>query len=128
MTTYLTKEDLLGVIERVLPPHTRLRDAGQLHAAVLRPQTTAFGTDAYPDLWQKAAALMQSLLIGHPLADGNKRLAWLGAVVFLELNGLETRKIDTDAAYDLVIAVTTGAVAEVPEIATRLRGLGLADD
>ncbi|OLT25568.1 death-on-curing protein [Nocardiopsis sp. CNR-923] len=125
MTTYLTKEDLLGIVERVLPPSTRLRDAGQVHAAVLRPQATAFGEDAYPEVWEKAAALMQSVLIGHPLSDGNKRLAWLSATVFLELNGVRTRKVETDTAYAFVIAVTTGDVVDVPEIAKRLRGLGL---
>lgn len=71
---YLTRNDLLAVIEAALPESTRIRDAGQLQSAMVRPQTTAFGEDAYPDLWEKAAALMQSLLIGHPLNDGDKRV------------------------------------------------------
>ncbi|NKY81065.1 type II toxin-antitoxin system death-on-curing family toxin [Nocardiopsis dassonvillei] len=100
-----------------------VRDIGQLHAALLRPQTTAFGDDAYPDVWQKAAALMQSVLIGHPLSDGNKRLAWISAKLFLRLNGQKVGRPDQNAAYDLVIAVTTGDLADVPEIADRLRGL-----
>ncbi|MDH2426830.1 Fic family protein [Sphaerisporangium sp. TRM90804] len=60
-----------------------LRRYYELHAAVLRPQTTVFGADAYPDLWEKAAALMRSILIKHPLVDGNKRLGWAVAVAFL---------------------------------------------
>lgn len=108
-----------------LPDETRrrLRDGGQLHASVLRPQTSVFGDDAYPDPWTKAAALMQSLIIGHPLGDGNKRLGWTSAVVFLELNGETLSGTDADAAEAPVIAVTTGEPDDVTEIAKRLREL-----
>ncbi|QUX30028.1 MULTISPECIES: type II toxin-antitoxin system death-on-curing family toxin [Nocardiopsis] len=123
MTRYLTKADVRVIIEVTLPSYVTVRDIGQLHAALLRPQTTAFGDDAYPDVWQKAAALMQSVLIGHPLSDGNKRLAWISAKLFLRLNGQKVGRPDQNAAYDLVIAVTTGDLADVPEIADRLRGL-----
>ncbi|ADH69316.1 type II toxin-antitoxin system death-on-curing family toxin [Nocardiopsis dassonvillei] len=123
MTRYLTKADVRVIIEATLPSYVTVRDIGQLHAALLRPQTTAFGDDAYPDVWQKAAALMQSVLIGHPLSDGNKRLAWISAKLFLRLNGQKVGRPDQNAAYDLVIAVTTGDLADVPEIADRLRGL-----
>lgn len=122
MTRYLTVDELRQIAELVLPS-VAFRDAGQLHAAVQRPQASAFQEEAYPDLWQKAAALMQSIVIGHPLADGNKRLAWLSMDAFLSLNGVDFRYTDEDAAYDLVIAVTTGELADVPEIADRLRKL-----
>ncbi|MFD6951968.1 death-on-curing protein [Nocardiopsis sp. TSRI0078] len=123
MTRYLTKADISAIIDATLPPYVTMRDIGQLHAALLRPRTTAFGDDAYPDPWQKSAALMQSILIGHPLSDGNKRLAWTSAKVFLRLNGQKVGSPDQDAAYDLVIAVTTGDLVDVPEIAERLRRL-----
>jgi death-on-curing protein len=123
VTRYLTKADIRVIIEAALPSYVTVRDVGQLHAALLRPQTTAFGDDAYPDVWQKAAALMQSVLIGHPLSDGNKRLAWITAKAFLRLNGQKVGRPDQNAAYDLVIAVTTGDLADVPEIADRLREL-----
>ncbi|NUW40623.1 type II toxin-antitoxin system death-on-curing family toxin [Nonomuraea rhodomycinica] len=95
-----------------------------MHGAVLRPQTTVFGDDAYPDLWEKAAALMQSILIGHPLVDGNKRLAWTAAVAFLEDNGEILEYRDVDEAERLIIAVTTGELEDIPELAGRLRHLG----
>jgi death on curing protein len=122
VTVYLTKIDVLAIAEEILPT-VDLRDSGLLHAAVLRPQTSVFGDDAYPDLWTKAAALMQSLIIGHPLIDGNKRLGWVSAVVFLELNGETLSGTDTDRAEGLVIAVTTGELDDVAEIAKRLRDL-----
>ncbi|GAB2492243.1 type II toxin-antitoxin system death-on-curing family toxin [Nocardiopsis aegyptia] len=124
---FLTRQDLLALIQDLLPPSVTLRDPGQLHAAVLRPQTSAFGEDAYPGLWEKAAALMQSILIGHPLSDGNKRLAWLAAKVFLRYNRQCFPPVDTTSAYDLVIAVTTGELEDVPDIADRLRKLAEAD-
>lgn len=123
MTRYLTKADVRVIIEATLPSYVTVRDIGQLHAALLRPQTTAFGDDAYPDVWQKAAALMQSILIGHPLSDGNKRLAWVSAKLFLRLNGQKVGRPDQNAAYDLVIAVTTGDPVDVSEIAEQLRKL-----
>lgn len=122
MTVYPTTEDLLALAEAVLPT-VHIRDGGQLHAAVLRPQTSAFGQDAYPDLWEKAAALLQSVLIGHPLVDGNKRLGWAAAVAFLEDNGEVLDYRDVDEAEQLIIAVTTGQLEDIPELAGRLRKL-----
>ena len=54
-----------------------------------RATNTAFGDDAYPDIWTKAAALLQSIVTNHALVDGNKRLGWLSTGVFLEINGIE---------------------------------------
>ncbi|MEV0596594.1 type II toxin-antitoxin system death-on-curing family toxin [Nonomuraea cavernae] len=122
MTTYPTIEDLLALAEAVLP-QVVLRDGGQLHAAVLRPQTNVFGDDAYPDLWEKAAALMQSILIGHPLVDGNMRLGWAAAVAFLEDNGEILEYRDVDEAERVVIAVTMGELEDIPDLAQRLRKL-----
>ena len=58
----------------VVGPGNRLRSVGARTAAVACPQVSAFGTDAYPDIWTKAAALLRSVVEGHPLTDGNKRL------------------------------------------------------
>lgn len=78
MTSFPTTDDILALAGVVLPA-VEVRDGGQLHAAVLRPQTSVFGADAYPGLWAKAAALMHSIICGHPLVDGNKRLGWAAA-------------------------------------------------
>lgn len=123
MTRHLTRGDALEIADVILPPNVSMRDAALLDAALARPRDTVFGVDAYPDPWLKAAALLRSVLIGHPLSDGNKRLAWTSAKVFLRLNGVAWGPVDQDAAYDLVIAVTTGELVEVAEIAGRLRAL-----
>ncbi|HEY9252398.1 MAG TPA: type II toxin-antitoxin system death-on-curing family toxin, partial [Nocardioides sp.] len=87
-----------------------------------RPSAAMFGEEAYPDVIDKAAALLQSLAINHPLFDGNKRMAWLSCVTFLAMNGVDLRP-DIDAAERLVIAVATGEMDEVKAIAQGLREL-----
>lgn len=96
-----------------------LRDAGLLAAAAALPSTTVFGDEAYPGLYAKAAALMHSIVRNHPLVDGNKRLGWLACVVTLDLNGVDVTLSD-DEAFDLVIAVASGALDDVADIAAAL--------
>jgi death-on-curing protein len=119
---YLDLEDLLNLASRSLGPSPAIRDVGLLGSAVARPQTTAFGADAYPDLWTKAAALLQSIVKNHGLVDGNKRLGWLATAVFLDLNGIDVTLAGNDEVYDLVIGVAAGHDT-VEEVAERLSGL-----
>jgi death on curing protein len=113
---YLDLDDLLGLV-RALGAGP-VRDVGLLDSAAARPRSSAFGEDAYPDLAAKAAALLNSIARNHALVDGNKRLAWLAAVVFLDINGLEPR-LDDDQAFALVMSVATGDV-DVPKIGAAL--------
>ena len=55
----------------------------------------------------------------HALVDGNKRLAWLSAVVFCDLNGMRA-DLSEDDAYDLVKDVAKG-LADVQDSAARLK-------
>lgn len=119
---YLDLDDLIDLASALLGSPPPIRDVGLLGAAVARPQTTAFGEAAYPDLWTKAGALLQSIVKGHPLIDGNKRLGWLATAVFLELNGVSTGSIPNDDVYDFVIGIAAGH-EDVDELAARLRGL-----
>ena len=70
---YLDLDDLIDLATGLLGDPLPIRDVGLLGSAAARPQTTAFGEDAYPDLWAKAASLLQSILKSHALVDGNKR-------------------------------------------------------
>ena len=113
---YLDLEDLLGLaVQLGVGP---VRDIGLLDSASARPRSSAFGQDAYATLALKAAALLHSVTKNHALVDGNKRLAWLAIVVFLDLNGHEPELSD-DEAFSLVWDVASGPV-EVEEIARRL--------
>ncbi|PRX70289.1 death-on-curing protein [Nonomuraea fuscirosea] len=120
MTRYLTLEQVLELAEAELGDVLVVRDLGLLDSAVHRPASSMFGQEAYPDLITKAAALLQSLAVNHPLIDGNKRLSWLVTDVFLRYNGVEP-DTDDDSAYDLVIAVASGKMTDLDEIADVLR-------
>lgn len=113
---YLTLPELLRVAERVLGPDVKIRDIGLLEAALARPQTTVFGADAYPTLDEKAAALLHSLARNHALVDGNKRLALSGLIAFYGVNGRRLI-LTNDAAYELVMAIASGELDTVAEIA-----------
>ncbi|MCY4631276.1 MAG: type II toxin-antitoxin system death-on-curing family toxin [bacterium] len=119
---FLDTDDLIELARRLLGDPPPVRDVGLLAAAAARPQASAFGSDAYPDTWTKAAALLQSVANNHALIDGNKRLGWLATAVFLELNGASVTAALNDDVYRLVMRV---AEEEVPveEIADRLREL-----
>ncbi|MEU2876844.1 type II toxin-antitoxin system death-on-curing family toxin [Streptomyces sp. NPDC007070] len=120
---YLSAEDVLAIAALAVDDQdVVVRDAGLLESAVHRPSASMFGQEAYPDLLDKAAALLQSLAINHPFVDGNKRTAWTSCVVFLALNDVQLRP-DIDAAERLVIAVATGATDEVKAIGEALREL-----
>ena len=107
MIEYLTLDDVLALIADLgVGP---IRDIGLLDSAVHRPQVTVYGDDAYPDLDQKAAVLLESLVRNHALIDGNKRIGWLATVVFYGLNNIELEPPDDDA-YDLVMAIASGAI------------------
>lgn len=116
MTVFLGTEDLLALADDLgVGP---VRDVGLLESAAHRPTSSLWGSEAYPTLFVKAAALLDSVVNNHALVDGNKRLGWLAAVVFLDVNGIWIDAPD-DAAYDLVIAVASGT-ASLPQIAAAL--------
>ena len=116
---YLDLDDLLHVAAHTLG-EVQVRDIGLLESAVARPQSTAFGKDAYPSTYAKAAALLHSLARNHALIDGNKRLSLAATIAFYGLNGFRLT-LSNDEAYDLVIAVSTGELDEVEAIAGRLK-------
>lgn len=102
---YLDLEDLLRLTRDL--GAGPVRDVGLLDSAAARPRASAFGEDAYPTLELKAAALLHSIARNHALVDGNKRLAWLATVVFLDING-HTTDVDDEAAFALVMRVAAG--------------------
>ena len=119
---FLELDDIIDLAIRLFGDPPPIRDIGLLGSAAARPRTTAFGDDAYPDIWTKAAALLQSVVKNHALVDGNKRLGWLATATFLEINAIEITNADNDAVYELVIEVAA-AQPSVDDIAQRLREL-----
>ncbi len=87
---YPTMADVLGMHTVLMQRYggaPGLRDPGALEAALFRPQT-----GYYEDIVAEAAALMESLAINHPFVDGNKRIAFAAADVFLRINGWHLKR------------------------------------
>jgi death-on-curing protein len=120
VTEYLSLDDLLAAADAALGRSPEVRDIGILEAAVARPRASVYGEDAYPDLDAKAAALLHSVVTGHALVDGNKRLGWVSVRLFYRLNGKDLHA-PIDEAFDLVASIADGTLRDVPEIAARLR-------
>lgn len=116
MTIYLSIGDVERQVRRF---GFVIRDDGLLRSAVGRPETTAFGVDAYPDLFDKAAALCQSIDHNQPLLDGNKRLAWSATKVFLRINGWRLRA-SPDEGEQFMLEIVAGG-GEIDVIAGWLR-------
>lgn len=123
MTEYLTLDDVLAAAQAHLGRPAEVGDYGLLESALARPQASVFGEDAYPDIHEKAAALLQSLATNHALIDGNKRTAFVATALFYELNGLCVSTAAEDTLFDLVIAVATGGLVTVADIAGALKSV-----
>ena len=110
--------DYLSLTE-VLLLHARLvqqtggaegvRDLALLESTIAGPQAMFGGVDLYPDLWDKAAALMESLIQNHPFVDGNKRTGLAAAGILLERNGYRLTA-DNDQVFDFTMSVARGNV------------------
>lgn len=118
MTTYLTANEVLAFNEHFVGP-TALRDFGLLDSALMRPQATTFGEDAFPSIHEKAAALLHGLARNHPFLDGNKRTALAATVVFYLVNGYDLAADQGDLVA-LMVDVAEGQL-DVPAIAATLK-------
>lgn len=91
---YLTTPQVLAIhdqmVKRFGGSHG-IRDIGLVESAVGRPRATYDGVDLYKNIFDKAAALLQSLLKNHPFVDGNKRTALTSGGIFLKMNGYDLK-------------------------------------
>ena len=87
-----------------------LRDEHGLEAALARPlQRRAYRPDTY--LAELAAAYGHGLVTGHPFRDGNKRIAFITMVVFLELNGARL-EADEGEVVTVMLGLAAGELSE----------------
>ena len=117
MTVYLTAQQVLFIHARLIAAtggEHGVRDVGLLESAVARPRVTFDRQELYPDLFHKAAALMESLARNHPFVDGNKRTAVTAAALFLLRNGhrLETTNAELER-FTLMVTNEQPPLAEV---------------
>ena len=86
---YLTPEQVLFIHARLIAEtggEHGVRDLGLLQSAVSRLQAVFDGNELYSDIYQKAAALLESLINNHPFVDGNKRTGITATAMFLQIN------------------------------------------
>jgi death-on-curing protein len=91
-----------------------MHDLGLLESALARPRASFEGVDLYPDLFAKAAALMDSLVHNHAFVDGNKRTAIAAASIFLRQNGWQLRASNAELeSFTLHVARTKPSLSEM---------------
>lgn len=74
--------------------------------------------DLYPNLFSKAAALLDSLIRDHPFPDGNKRIG-IAAALFFRQNGYRLTALPEDLGAFALYVVK--ASPEIPETANWLK-------
>lgn len=106
MTDFPSADEVLIVAEYACGFRPLVRDPGLLESSLMRPTAKVFGIDAYPTVWDKAAALLHSLVTTQALVDGNKRPGWAACWLLLGLNGIHvSAELDVDAAEEFVLAI-----------------------
>jgi death-on-curing protein len=100
VTEYVTTADALFFHKELIERYggaQGIRDVGALESALHRPQTGYYDTIVH-----EAAALLESLVQNHPSIDGNKRVAFAVADVFLRINGYRVTA-DSQSIYDAMM-------------------------
>ncbi len=87
-----------------------VRDLSALQSALARPFQTFEGKELHPTAIDKAAALIESILINHPFVDGNKRTGYVTMRSFFILNGFDI-KATQDEKYLFVINIASGKLS-----------------
>jgi death-on-curing protein len=116
---FLTVADVLAMHTVLVQRHggtLGVRDPGALEAALFRPQT-----GYYDDIVAEAAALMESLAINHPFVDGNKRIAFAAADVFLRINAWQQQR-PAKRIYSEMMQMLESATFDIAHIEPWLRG------
>jgi death on curing protein len=85
------------------------RDEGLMESAIARPYQTFGGEDLYPSVFEKAAAIVESIIINHPFIDGNKRTGFLAMLAVLDNENYQL-SISNNEIYNFTIKISTGEI------------------
>lgn len=94
----MRRETVLALQERLLAEFggaAGIRDDGLLDSALSRP-LNRFAYEK-PPMFELAANYAFGLVRNHPFVDGNKRIGFATAILFLELNGYRFTAREVDA-------------------------------
>ncbi len=118
--TWVRHETVLALHEQLLAEFggsAGIRDEGLLESALARPMNRlAYGEGR---TWDFAASYAFGLVKNHPFVDGNKRIGFAVAVLFLEINGYRFEATEADATVR-TLALAAGKMTEA-EYATWLK-------
>lgn len=111
---YLELDDLLAIASEVLGLEVdvllRVTDLGLADSAMSRPQASFAGEEFYVSVEAKVATLLFGVARNHAFIDGNKRVAILVALQFLNLNGFDLDLTPPEEAYKVIAGVAAGTV------------------
>lgn len=102
---YLTTNQVIAINTvqiRLYSPNepVGVKDAGLLDSAINRPKQSLFGNDDYPTVYEKAAALFESIAMNHAFQNANKRTALASLIVFLKINHYQwTMRIEEEQDF-----------------------------
>lgn len=122
---HLTVADVLGMHTVLMQRYggaMGVRDPGALEAALFRPQT-----GYYKDIVAEAAALLESLAINHPFVDGNKRIAFAAADVFLRINGWRLQRAPLLIHAEMIQMFESGSF-DMAHVEPWLRAFAIASE
>lgn len=112
MTVYLELGDYCEIAAELLGTSAeqiaRLPRIALADSALAAPRAGFGDQDAYPDLIEKAAVLVEHLARNHPLPDGNKRAAFLSVWIFMGLNDRPFLSEDADTDVPMVNQIAAG--------------------
>ena len=87
-----------------------VRDINLLESALARPFQSFGGTELYSTPFEKAAALIESIVKNHPFIDGNKRTGFLAGFALLYRSNLLI-VAEQEAVYNFVIDVASSNIS-----------------
>lgn len=109
---YLELDDVLAIACEVLGLEVdalvHVTDLGLADSAAARPRAGFAGEEFYPTVEAKAASLLFGLARNHAFVDGNKRVAVLATLQFLNANGYDLDLSPVEEAYKTVVQVASG--------------------
>src|SRR4030042_6872783 len=88
-----------------------IRDLSLLNSAVAGPQSTFDRKYLHEDLFDMAAAYAYHICRNHPFIDGNKRVALVSALVFLDLNNIDIND-PHNILYNVMIEIASGNISK----------------
>ena len=112
---YLELDDVLAIACEVLGLEVdalvHVTDLGLADSAVARPRAGFAGEEFHPTVEAKAASLLFGLARNHAFIDGNKRVAVLATLQFLNTNGYDLDLLPVEDAYNTIVQVASGSLS-----------------